>query len=446
MAAKGVGASAPARRSTGGYSAAPASGSPPPPRSAISQSAPARPSAGGSPPPRRTSAAGAPPPLRRPSASGSSAQASGSRSPGGALFRTFRDFASFGKGTELQEHMDRVQFVKLCKDCHLFDRTFTQPDAELVFTAASRPSLGRTIGFEQFKKALSSVAHKKGMTEAALEKQIGRVWCPSIGDATYHGVYGGSLESEVSVERSEVTCTSSSVSPPPRHSFRKSGGSAKDLKKKGSAVLMHLSRAVSVHGDADDEDSQRMCRALAAAGVEVSLAPSDPALFSGALRSSGFTGGRFALPVIAAQGRAWWKGEGDKGNFTTTEDLIRQLAALGLATAPASGGSPEPVPGEEPASAPEVVVYGPEQCAGSTAVRAALREAGVPFTDRSPDSEECDAAIDRSDFPGGRLVLPVVEHRGSRRVWWRTADGMGNWADPADLASKVIAVAVAQAA
>lgn len=68
---------------------------------------------------------------------------------------SFEAFA--GKGGTL----DSKEFMKVCKDCKLIDKKFKIEDVDTVF-AKVKPKAGRQIGFQEFTKALSEVASKKG--------------------------------------------------------------------------------------------------------------------------------------------------------------------------------------------------------------------------------------------------------------------------------------------
>lgn len=100
--------------------------------------------------------------------------------------------------------MDGTGFVKLCKDCNLFDSILTTIDADLIF-AQVLPRGRRRIGIQHFEDALKLVADKKGVDENQVCRQVaasdGMVHRCTIPDAvrfhddrsTYTGthVYGG---------------------------------------------------------------------------------------------------------------------------------------------------------------------------------------------------------------------------------------------------------------
>lgn len=65
-------------------------------------------------------------------------------------------FEQFTGGTP---EMDERKFEKLCRDCCLYNKTFTSGDTRLVF---SKVKSGRTIGLNEFMKALKSIAEKRG--------------------------------------------------------------------------------------------------------------------------------------------------------------------------------------------------------------------------------------------------------------------------------------------
>lgn len=156
-----------------------------------------------------------------------------------------------------------------------------------------------------------------------------------------------------------------------------------------------------------------------------------------------------AEPVPAPIGGPVSPADRHAAHVTKADALAEELRAAppdtsgGAAAGRAAGRTP-PRRGTAVAAPPrDVIVFGEERCKGSQEVRSALRAAGVSFTVGDPDTTACDVALDGSDFPGGRLHLPVVVAGG--RVWWRTADGGGNFTDAADLARQVATVAHATA-
>jgi len=56
--------------------------------------------------------------------------------------------------------MDGRTFVKVCKDCGLYDKKFIQTNADLIFTKVKERQ-SRKITFEQFKIALQQIADLK---------------------------------------------------------------------------------------------------------------------------------------------------------------------------------------------------------------------------------------------------------------------------------------------
>jgi len=66
-------------------------------------------------------------------------------------------FKSF---TGNQPEMDGRTFVKVCKDCNLYDKKFTQTNADLIFTKI-KDRQARKITYAQFESALKQVAELK---------------------------------------------------------------------------------------------------------------------------------------------------------------------------------------------------------------------------------------------------------------------------------------------
>jgi len=66
-------------------------------------------------------------------------------------------FKSF---TSDQPEMDGRTFVKFCKDSGLFDKAFTQTDADLLFTKIKAKG-ARKITFAEFEASFSGIADKK---------------------------------------------------------------------------------------------------------------------------------------------------------------------------------------------------------------------------------------------------------------------------------------------
>jgi len=66
-------------------------------------------------------------------------------------------FKTFSGG---HSDMDGRTFVKVCKDCGLYDKKFIQTNADLIFTKVKERQT-RKITFEQFKIALQQIADLK---------------------------------------------------------------------------------------------------------------------------------------------------------------------------------------------------------------------------------------------------------------------------------------------
>mmetsp|Transcript_56987 Transcript_56987/g.102007 ORF Transcript_56987/g.102007 Transcript_56987/m.102007 type:complete len:375 (-) Transcript_56987:25-1149(-) len=114
---------------------------------------------------RKASAQASPqfqPPPREPKASTVS-HAQSESEPQASGLSTSRDdvteavFAAYCSG---KSNMDGRAFTKVCKDCKLFDKNFTQVDADLLFSKVV-PKGQRRIEFAHFSQALTLVANKK---------------------------------------------------------------------------------------------------------------------------------------------------------------------------------------------------------------------------------------------------------------------------------------------
>lgn len=70
-----------------------------------------------------------------------------------------------------QPGMDGKTFAKVCKDCHLLDKTFTPTDVDLIF-AKVVPKGARRIDMTQFSSALEHVATKKKVGVEAVHGAI----------------------------------------------------------------------------------------------------------------------------------------------------------------------------------------------------------------------------------------------------------------------------------
>ncbi|CBZ50502.1 tubulin polymerization-promoting protein family member 3, related [Neospora caninum Liverpool] len=67
--------------------------------------------------------------------------------------------------------MDGRTFVKLCKDCKVFDKNYTTTDADLVFTKVKAKG-AKTITFAEFEAAIGLIAEKKKVSAQELSAQI----------------------------------------------------------------------------------------------------------------------------------------------------------------------------------------------------------------------------------------------------------------------------------
>jgi hypothetical protein len=102
------------------------------------------------------------------STSASSGQADRSPSPhlAACLGKVFASYAPC-------ELMDGKTFVKLCKDCKLLNKKFTQTDADLAFAKVVAKGQ-RRICFEQFEALLAVVADARGTTPDEVHALVGQ--------------------------------------------------------------------------------------------------------------------------------------------------------------------------------------------------------------------------------------------------------------------------------
>lgn len=76
--------------------------------------------------------------------------------------------------------MDGRTFVKLCKDCKVFDKAYTTTDADLIFTKVKAKG-AKTITFAEFEAALELIAEKKKVSSQDLISQISSASGPVYG-------------------------------------------------------------------------------------------------------------------------------------------------------------------------------------------------------------------------------------------------------------------------
>lgn len=93
------------------------------------------------------------------------AQAATSSAPAGSLNEVFSNF------TAGASDMDGKTFAKFSKDTKILDKKLTATDIDLIF-AKVKDKTARKITFDQFKKAISLCAEKKGLGAEALEEKI----------------------------------------------------------------------------------------------------------------------------------------------------------------------------------------------------------------------------------------------------------------------------------
>lgn len=87
-----------------------------------------------------------------------------------SLQDAFEAFASFGTGP--QKDMDNSHFSKMCKECHLIDKSFTTTDCDLLFNKVKAKG-ERKMTFAQFRDgALPEIAAKKKTTVDAISAAV----------------------------------------------------------------------------------------------------------------------------------------------------------------------------------------------------------------------------------------------------------------------------------
>ena len=84
------------------------------------------------------------------------------------LIKAFEDYSGLSRSVGIG--LESSKFRKLCKDSRLFDRGFTEPDADLIFTKVKGGK--NKIDFNEFKEAIRLVATKKGVDIKILADQI----------------------------------------------------------------------------------------------------------------------------------------------------------------------------------------------------------------------------------------------------------------------------------
>jgi hypothetical protein len=106
-------------------------------------------------------------------------------------------FKSYNNG---KSEMANKDFVKVSKDCGLYDKKYTATDADLVFTKV-KSKTAKVITYDQFKNAVKEIASKKGTdfetVAAAITKSGGPSFTGTKADyvkfhddkSTYTGVY-----------------------------------------------------------------------------------------------------------------------------------------------------------------------------------------------------------------------------------------------------------------
>lgn len=83
------------------------------------------------------------------------------------LESVFHSYCAFGSGQRGSDLLDSAKWIKMLRESNMFDRTFSQTDADLVFTRAkqgTRFATAKKVPFEVFADRLVPlVAAKKGI-------------------------------------------------------------------------------------------------------------------------------------------------------------------------------------------------------------------------------------------------------------------------------------------
>ncbi|CAJ1394378.1 unnamed protein product [Effrenium voratum] len=85
-------------------------------------------------------------------------------------------FSSYASGTG---EVDGRSFTKLCKDCSLLDKSFSQTDADLIF-ARVVPKGQRKITLAEFEKALGLIAERRGCPQEDVLQRVADGAGPSL--------------------------------------------------------------------------------------------------------------------------------------------------------------------------------------------------------------------------------------------------------------------------
>lgn len=134
----------------------------------------------------------------------------------------FNSFCAGKKG-----EMASKEFLKLSKDCGLFDKKYIQADSDVIFSKV-KDKTSKTINFNQFSNSLKEIAKKKGITNEnvveTIHKSGGAKYTGTQADyvkfhddkTTYTGVYAKGGPTTVDVKGGNVsdisqTCDRSSA-------------------------------------------------------------------------------------------------------------------------------------------------------------------------------------------------------------------------------------------
>lgn len=91
-----------------------------------------------------------------------------------SLETVFKSFCSAGKS-----EMSNKEFVKLNKDCGLYDKKYTTTDADINFSKI-KSKTSKMITFEQFQNGLKLAATKKGVDYDAIVPMVCKAGGPTF--------------------------------------------------------------------------------------------------------------------------------------------------------------------------------------------------------------------------------------------------------------------------
>eukprot|EP01013_Petalomonas_cantuscygni_P027035 TRINITY_DN49687_c0_g1_i1.p1 TRINITY_DN49687_c0_g1~~TRINITY_DN49687_c0_g1_i1.p1 ORF type:complete len:160 (+),score=25.55 TRINITY_DN49687_c0_g1_i1:66-545(+) len=101
-----------------------------------------------------------------------------------SLEEIFGAYTAFGSGQQGSSDMDGRTWVKVCRDSNVFDKVFTQTDADLIFTkakAGTRFATAKKVPFDIFANRLVPLAAQKKRIST---EQFAQLLCPPAARAT----------------------------------------------------------------------------------------------------------------------------------------------------------------------------------------------------------------------------------------------------------------------